>query len=159
MLLKSLFDFKSKYLNDDDAFGMGHHFGRREESITKFIEASVEAFEFRVNTKNVFQIIISSILLLAMLSFAATFVFVIFYATLKNIYDVSILVSLIGSASAFVSSLFALLTIVVKYIFPKYDDEHSMELLKMAIATDKIYFDKNEEQKEKMRDRDEKNNG
>lgn len=147
---------KDRYYNDDQAFRMSHHFENREKAITDFITASVSAHSTRMKIRNVFQVIISSILLMTMVAFAGMFVYVIVFSTKRQIHDVSVIVALIGSAGAFISSLFGLLLIVVKYVFPEYDDKNSMDLLKTAITTDFDYYKRNQEQKS-QKDQVEKN--
>lgn len=135
----------SRVHSDKEAFGMSHHFETREKSITDYIGATVDTYKTRLCTRSVFQVIISIILLLSIILFGSLFVFVILYSIINQLTNTSIIVSLIGSASAFISSIFGLLTIVVKYIFPKADDENSMHLLELAISTDLSYFEKNRE--------------
>ena len=92
----------------------------------------------------------------ALIVSAGMFVYVIVFSTKRQIHDVSVIVALIGSAGAFISSLFGLLLIVVKYVFPEYDDKNSMDLLKTAITTDFDYYKRNQEQKS-QKDQVEKN--
>lgn len=134
---------KTKYTTDGEAFGMSHHFEKREEAITKYIESASKSHACRLVIKNVFQIIITSILLFLLLVFAGMFIFVILYSSIKQIEGFEVVVALISSAGAFISSLFALLFIILKYVFPKTDDENSKDLLKTAIEVDSQYYDKN----------------
>lgn len=136
------------YSSDKEAFGMSHHFEKREQAITKYIESTSKSYATRLKTRSVFQVIISILLLVSLVAFAAMFIFVIIYSLLNRLNDLNVIISLIGSAGAFISSLFGLLIIVVKYIFPKSDDENSKELLRTAIEIDASYYDKNMNRKQ-----------
>ena len=142
----SIYDFLVEgvtYSSDKEAFGMSHHFEKREQAITKYIESTSKSHSTRLRTRSIFQVIISILLLISLVAFATMFIFVIIYSLLNRLNDLNVIISLIGSASAFISSLFGVLIIVVKYIFPKSDDENSMKLLQTAIEIDSCYYDKN----------------
>lgn len=134
-----------KFLNDNDAFDkvVADNFNTREKLITNFVLYSVSDYSKRLKSKIVYQHIISILLLIiaSLISFTLiTLVFLISFNVIQGTVNIISLLTSVGVA--FISSVFALLTIVVKYIFPERDSEYSLEILKSISNTNQKYYNK-----------------
>lgn len=128
------------YSNEKDFFSFDEHLQRREKAISDHIDFMVSNYKNREKTKRAFQIIISVALLISMIAFAILLAYVIIYSTQNELSNAGIITSILSTAGGFVSSLIGVFAVIVKYIFPKGEDNTSMDILKLAIDMDQFYI-------------------
>ena len=92
----------------------------REELLNTFIDLNINNYKSRWKVKKIYQHLITIILLLVVIMFAVFNAIVLFKALNGDITDIGVLVTIVSSITAsFLSSIFSMLLIIVKYIFPK----------------------------------------
>ena len=141
---RHLFNYvdQSSPISSDSDLNIPNFVQKRETSITELVKAISQHSQKRLKSKFVFQIVIMSILLVLLVAFALTTIFLIFKIANGKIENISIIVVLLTSTIvSFVTSIFTTLHIIVKYIFPSKEEEHSMEILKIISASDLKYLD------------------
>lgn len=128
--------------NDKNAFGsVGAHFLAREKQVDEFIRISVENHRERWTIKRKYQVAITRLLLSIVALFSLLLILSILLVMFGVVTDVSSIISILSSAgAAFIASVFSLLTIIVKYIFPPKEEENSMNVLKTAVNIDYKYY-------------------
>lgn len=135
------------FTNEHEAFDMSHHFEKRERAITEFLNDTLTIYSSRSKTKSIFQIIITSILLLLIFGFGFSIVYVIFYSLYNHVETTPLITSLVTSCVSFAGSVVSLFIVIVKYIFPSTEDENNMNILNSTMEVDMEYAKMNKNNK------------
>ena len=132
-----------QYADDRAAFdSIARHFAERETKITEFISLTVDNHKKRWGTKIKYQKFITNMLIVIVITFAAALLTLIVLSCCKVIDQISVVITLVSSAGlTFIGSIFSLLNIVVKYMFPEKEEEYSMGILKNASDIDYRYYE------------------
>ena len=141
---KILFNYvdQSSPISSDSDLNIPNFVQKRETSITELVRAICHHSQKRLKSKFVFQIVIMSILLALLIAFGTIIILLILKIANGKIENISVIVVLLTSTIiSFVTSIFTTLHIIVKYIFPSKEEEHSMEILKIISASDLKYLD------------------
>ena len=122
----------------------------REELLNTFIDLNINNYKSRWKVKKIYQHLITIILLLVVIMFAVFNAIVLFKALNGDITDIGVLVTIVSSITAsFLSSIFSMLLIIVKYIFPKREEENSMDVLKTTFQYNYRYINQQIKNSEK----------
>ena len=117
------------------------HIRRREKHLTNFVETTVDNYRLRWKAKRSYQHFITITLLIIVILFALADLSVIVLSILNLINDVGIIITLLASiTTSFLSSIFSMLLVVVKYVFPSKEEENSMEVLKTTFMYNYRYI-------------------
>lgn len=124
-------------IKTDNELDINSFVGERETNISEYIESFVNYHKGRLSFKNKFQYIITIFLLILILGFGATLIASIVLVINGTIVDATQIATILScSGASFIASVFSLLQIIVKYLFPQSDDKVGTDLLKTTLSSD-----------------------
>ena len=113
----------------------------REQYLTDFFNSVVNHNDKRLQKKLHHQNLITFILIGIIVAFALTIITVVFLSAFGVLKDVNAIATLLSiAASSFIASVFSLLHVVVKYIFPSEEEKNNHEIIKTIIESDLSYL-------------------
>ena len=128
---------RSYSIKTDNDLDINSFVEERETNISEYIESFVRYHKGRLSFKNKFQYIITIFLLTLILGFGATLIISIIFVIKGIIIDSTQIATILScSGASFIASVFSLLQIIVKYLFPQSDDKVGTDLLQTTLSSD-----------------------
>ncbi len=124
-------------IKSDNELDINRFVEDRENSISDYISASVSHHKSRLRFKGFAQYFITFFLVGLIAIFGVAIICAIFLIVKGKITDETQIITILScTAASFIASVFSLLQIIVKYLFPQTDDKIATDLMKTTLSSD-----------------------